>query len=187
VGFLEERLQPIVELHAVASDLVLAAHHGPPKPLLDVGHKTKDQLLRDQALHQTFRVRKVSLPPAGGPIGLGLCKVQRAGDRARISARPALRSPVPLQRLPHRSPILRGRLHHDFVDLALDEPVSKRTQLDGTGPDLQPFKVEVTVDRDVSHRNGQHLLVHVNPRDVVRHRPLLVGAESVPRRSRAIG
>jgi hypothetical protein len=71
---------------------------------------------------------------------------------------------------------------HEFVDLALDEPVRKRAQLDGTGPDLQPFKVEVTFDRDVSHRNGQHLLVHVNPRDVIRHRPLLVGAKSVPRR-----
>jgi len=45
---------------------------------------------------------------------------------------------------------LRGRFHHDFVDLALDEPVSKRAQLDGTGPDLQPFKVEVTFDCDVS-------------------------------------
>src|SRR6185436_16988294 len=44
------------------------------------------------------------------------------------------------------------------------------------------FKVEVTLDLDVSHRDGQHLLVHVNPGDVVRHRPLLVGAESVPRR-----
>src|SRR6185436_4126691 len=42
------------------------------------------------------------------------------------------------------------------------------------------FKVEVTLDLDVSHRDGQHLLVHVNPGDVVRHRPLLVGAESVP-------
>jgi hypothetical protein len=33
-----------------------------------------------------------------------------------------------------------------------------------------------------SATDGQHLLVHVNPREVVRHRPLLVGAESVPRR-----
>ena len=38
------------------------------EPLLGVGHKTEGQFLRDQALHQTFRVREVSLPPAGGPI-----------------------------------------------------------------------------------------------------------------------
>jgi hypothetical protein len=62
-------------LHAVASDLVLPAHHGPPEPLLGVGHKTEGQFLRDQALHQMFRVWEVSLPPAGGPIRLSLCKV----------------------------------------------------------------------------------------------------------------
>jgi hypothetical protein len=65
---------------------------------------------------------------------------------------------VPLQRLPNRSPILRGRLHHQFLDLALDEPLSERAQLDGAGPDLQPFEVDVTLDLDVSHRDGQHLL-----------------------------
>ena len=67
----------------------LPAHHGPPEPLLGVGHKTENQLLRDQALHQAFRVREVSLAPAGGPIRLGLRKVQRARSRARVSARPA--------------------------------------------------------------------------------------------------
>jgi hypothetical protein len=86
------------------------------------------------------------------------------------------------ERLPHRSPILRGRFHHHLLDIALDEPISKRAQLDGAGPDLQAFEVVGTLDLDVSHRDGQHLLVHVNPRDVVRHWPLLVGAESVPRR-----
>ena len=97
------------------------------------------------------------------------------------SGRPALRSPVPLQRLPHRSPILRGRLHHHCLDLALDEPFSQRAQLDGAGPDLQPFEVDVILHLDVSHRDGQHLLVYVDSCDPVRHRPLLVGAESVPR------
>ena len=91
VAFLEERLQPVVELHTAARDLVLAAHHGPPEPLLGVGHKTERQLLRDQALHQTFRIGKVSLAPAGSPIGLRLCEVQRAGDGGRIAARSALR------------------------------------------------------------------------------------------------
>src|SRR4029450_13126056 len=87
-----------------------------------------------------------------------------------------------LQRLPPRSPILRGRFHHHFLDFARDEPISKRAQLHRAGPDLQPFKVVVTLDLDVSHHDGQHLLVHVNPGDVVRHRPLLVAAARVPRR-----
>jgi hypothetical protein len=80
MGFLEERLQPILELHPAARDLVLAAHHGPPEPLLGVGNKTEGQFLRDQSLHQTFRIGKVSLSPAGSPIRLRLCKVQRRGS-----------------------------------------------------------------------------------------------------------
>jgi hypothetical protein len=67
-------------LHAAARDLVLAAHHGPPGSLFGVGHKTERQLLRDQALHETFRVGKVSVSPAGTPIRLRLCKVQRPRD-----------------------------------------------------------------------------------------------------------
>ena len=182
VRFLEQRLQPVVELHAVARDLVLAPHHGPPEPLLGVGHETQGQLLRDQALHQPFRIRKVLLPPAGATIRLRLCKMERAREARPHRRAPGARAPVLLQRLPHRSPVLRGRFHHDFLDLALDQPVGERAQLAGVGPDLQPFKVEVAFDLDVGHHDGQHLLVHVNPRDPVRHRPLLVGAESVPRR-----
>jgi hypothetical protein len=43
------------------------------------------------------------------------------------------------------------------------------------------FESVVAFALDVGHDDRQHLLVHVNARDVVRHRPLLVGAESVPR------
>jgi hypothetical protein len=40
--------------------------------------------------------------------------------------------------------------------------------------------VKVAVDLDVGHHDREHLLVHVNSRDPVWHRTLLVGAESVP-------
>ena len=36
-----------------------------------------------------------------------------------------------------RSPVLRGRFHHNFVALTLDEPVSQRAQLGRTRPDLR--------------------------------------------------
>jgi hypothetical protein len=39
VRFLEKDLQPILELHAVAGDLVLPAHHRAPEPLPSVGHE----------------------------------------------------------------------------------------------------------------------------------------------------
>jgi hypothetical protein len=63
-----------------------------------------------------------------------------------------------------------------------DQPVGQATELDRRGANLLTFELEVAVDFDVGDRDGQHLLVDVYPRDPVRHRPLLVGAESVPRR-----
>ena len=182
VRFLEQRLQSVVELHAVAGDLVLAAHHGPPEPLLGVGHKAQGQLLRDQAFHQPLRIREVLLAAAGPTIRLRLGEMERAREARRTVARPALRPPVLLQRFPHRPPVLRGRFHHDFLDLVLDQPVGQRAQIGRRGPDLLAFEVEVAVDLDVGHHDRQHLLVHVDSRDPVRHRPLLAGAESVPRR-----
>ena len=168
VRFFEQRFQSVVELDAVARDLVLPAHHGPPEPLLGVGHKAQGELLCDQPLHQTFRVRKVLLATTRPAIRLRLCKVERPGERARAVARPALRPPVLLQCLPHRSPILRGRFHHDFLDLALDEPVSQRAQFARARPDLPAFEVVVALDLDVGHDHGQHLLVHVDSCDPVR-------------------
>jgi hypothetical protein len=41
---------------------------------------------------------------------------------------------VQLQRLPDRTPILRGRFHDDLFDLALDEPVGQRAQVGGLVP-----------------------------------------------------
>ena len=87
VRFLEQRLQPVVELHAVARDLVLAAHHGPPEPLLGVGHKAQGQLLRDQALHQPLRIREVLLAAAGPAIRLRLGEMERARRAARAPSR----------------------------------------------------------------------------------------------------
>ena len=110
VGFLEERLQPIVQLYAAARDLVFAAHHGPPEPLLGIGPEAQGELLRDQALHQTFGVWKVLLAAAGPAIRLRLCEVERPREWARAGAGPALRSPVQFQRFPDGSPILRACL-----------------------------------------------------------------------------
>jgi DNA-directed RNA polymerase specialized sigma24 family protein len=58
---------------------------------------------------------------------------------------------VQLQRFPDGSPLLRGRFHHDFVDLALDEPARERAQVGRAGPDLVAFKVEVALDLDAGH------------------------------------
>jgi hypothetical protein len=42
------------------------------------------------------------------------------------------------------------------------------------------LKLVLAVDLDVGHHHSQHLLVYVNSRNPVWHRPLLLGAESVP-------
>jgi len=64
----------------------------------------------------------------------------------------------------------------------LDEPISQLAQVRWGGPDLLAFKLVVAVDLNVGHHHRQHLFVDVNSGDPVRHRSLLGGAESVPRR-----
>jgi hypothetical protein len=41
VRFFQQRYQSVVQLHAIARDLVFAAHHRPPESLFGVGHKLK--------------------------------------------------------------------------------------------------------------------------------------------------
>jgi hypothetical protein len=108
-----------------------------------LGTKAQGELLRHEALHQTFRIRKVFLSATGPAIRLRLCEVERPADRARALARPALRPPVQLQRFPDRTPILRGRFHDDFFDLALDQPVGQRAQVGGARPDLLAIELKV--------------------------------------------
>jgi hypothetical protein len=45
-----------------------------------------------------------------------------------------------LERFPHRPPVLRGRFHHDFLDLALDQPVSQTMQVERRGAGLLAFE-----------------------------------------------
>src|SRR5262249_45607517 len=101
---------------------------------------------------------------------------------ARAVARTALWPPVLFERFPHRSPVLRGRFHDDFLDLLLDEPVGQTAQIGRRRADLVALEVEVVSDFDVGYYDRQHLFVDVNSRDPVRHRSLLGRAESVPRR-----
>ena len=105
VRFLEQRLQSVVELHAVPGDLVLAPHHGAPEPLLGVGHEAQGQLLRDQAFHQPLRIREVLLAAPGPAIRLRLGEMERAREPRRTVARTASGAPVLFQRFPHRPPV----------------------------------------------------------------------------------
>jgi len=182
VRFLEQGLQAILELHAIAGHLVLAAHHGAPEPLLGVGHEAQGALLRDQTFHQPLRIGEVLLASAGSAIRLRLGEMECAREPWRAVSRTATGTPMLLECLPHRPPVLRGRFHDDFLDLALDQPVSQVTQVGRRRAGLLALEVEVAVDLNVGHHDCQHLLMYVDSRDPVRHRSLLGGAESVPRR-----
>jgi hypothetical protein len=78
-----------------------------------------------------------------------------------------------LERFPHRPPVLRGRFHHNFLNLALDQPVSQTMQVERRCAGLLAFEAEVAVDFNVGHHDRQHLLVDVNSCDPVGHRLLL--------------
>jgi hypothetical protein len=51
--------------------------------------------------------------------------MERAREARRTIARAASRAPMLFQRFPHRPPVLRGRLHDDFLDVLLDQPVGQ--------------------------------------------------------------
>jgi hypothetical protein len=180
VGFLEERLQPVVELHALRVIWYLrriTVRHSrcsASGTKLEVSSCATKRFTRRSASGKS-RLR----PPALDSIAL----VQDAACRSSGShlARPALRFQY------------RSSASHTVANTArsipsrLPRPRARRASqqaraIGRAGPDLQSFEVDVTLDLDVGHRDGQHLLVHVDSRDLVRHRPLLVGAESVPRR-----
>ena len=64
-----------------------------------------------------------------------------------------------LQRLPDRSPILRGRFHDDFVDLTFNEPVSERAQFSGACPHLHAREAVVVIDVDVAGVNTTETII----------------------------
>src|SRR5664280_2507654 len=79
------------------------------------------------------------------------------------------RLPVHLQRFPYRSPVLRGRFHHHFLDPFLQQPDSQSPQLFRIAPEHPSRKLILTVDLDVAHHHSKHLLVNIDPRDLVGH------------------
>jgi hypothetical protein len=66
----------------------LCGDHRPPESLLGVGHKAQGELLSHEALHQTFRIRKVFLPATGPAIRQRVCEVECPADRARARGVP---------------------------------------------------------------------------------------------------
>jgi hypothetical protein len=76
--FLQQALQAVLELHAVARQLALATRDRPPQTLGDVRHKAEGELVRDQSFHEPFRIREVFLPAAWPVVRLCLREMQRA-------------------------------------------------------------------------------------------------------------
>ncbi len=181
VRFLEQGLQPILELHAIAGHLVLAAHHGAPESLLGVGHEAQGELLRDQPFHQPLSIGEILLASAGAAIRLRLSEMEGAREPWCAVSRTTTGTPMLLECLPHRPPVLRGRFHDDFFDLALDQPVSQATQVERRRAGLLAFEAEVAVDLHVGTTASIFLCTSI---PAIRYGiGLSLGrAESVPRR-----
>ena len=167
--FLEEGLEAILQLHAIPRQLILAPGHGAPETLRHIGHKAERQLVRHQPLDQSLGIGEISLPAVPAMIRLRLREMQRAGGRPGVHPRTLRRLPVAFQRVPHRAPVLRGRLHHDFFDLVLDQPLGQEAQLAGRRAELPPFKLPVPFDFHVRDHDRQHRLVHVDSCDPIGH------------------
>ena len=167
--FLEEGLEAILQLHPIPRQLILAPGHRAPQTLRDIRHKAERQLVRDQPFHQALGIREISLPARPAMIRLRLREMQRAGGRPGVHSTTLRRLPVAFQRVPHRAPVLRGRLHHDLFDLVLDQPLGQEAQLAGRRAELPPCKLPVPFDFHVRDDDRQHRLMHIDSCDPIRH------------------
>jgi hypothetical protein len=149
VGFLEEGLEAIRELYAIPCQLVLPARHGAPEALRRVGDNTEREFMRHQPLDQTLGIREVPVLAVASLIGLGLREMQGASRRPRIPSYQLPRLPVAFQGVPHWTPVLRRRLHHDVLDGGLDQLRGQALQVARRRPERLALEVPHAVDFDV--------------------------------------
>ena len=168
--FFQQCLQLILQTDFVPRPLILCACECPPQSLFGIGHKAQSQLLGNQPLHQTFRVRKVFLAPASSAVGQ--CLRQMECSRHFPGTFPILtaRFPVPFECAPQRFPVLGSGLHHHFLDSLLNEPLRQPLQLLRVASEPASLKLVCVVDFDVGHDYSQLLFVDVNSGYPIRHR-----------------
>jgi len=114
--FFQQAFQPVGQLHAVARELILTPRHRSPQTLFRLGHKAQNQFLGYQPLDQALGIGKIFLPSLAPTIGLSLRQRQPSRHPACPFSSVAHWLPRPLQRSPHRLPVLRRRCHHHFLD-----------------------------------------------------------------------
>jgi hypothetical protein len=76
VHLFEQRLEPILKLHPVTRQLILAARHRPPQSLLGIGHETQGQFAGHQPPHQSLGIGEILLAAHRPAVRLGLREVQ---------------------------------------------------------------------------------------------------------------
>src|SRR6266478_2900851 len=81
-----------------------------------------------------------------------------------------LRLPISLHCSPNRLPVLRGRFHHHFLDLLLDEPFRQHPQLLRIAAVPASLKLIFIFDFDVSHNHGQPFFMNIDSRHSIRHK-----------------
>jgi hypothetical protein len=75
MGFLQQALKPVVQLDAVARELIPTTHHRAPESLLGVRHETQDQFVRHEAFHEAFGIGKILLSSNEATIRLRMREV----------------------------------------------------------------------------------------------------------------
>jgi len=178
--FFQQCLQLILQTDFVPRPLILCACECPPQSLFGIGHKAQSQLLGNQPLHQTFRVRKVFLAPASSAVGQ--CLRQMECSRHFPGTFPILtaRFPVPFECAPQRFPVLGSGLHHHFLDPLLNEPLRQPLQLLRVAPNQRRSNWYASSTSTSATTTANFFLWTSIPAILYAIGFLLAGAESVP-------
>ncbi len=182
MNLFQKSFQLVLQTNFIACELVLPPSHRAPESLFTIEHKAEHRFVRYQPFYETLSIRKIPLASASATIGLRLRQVQAPRSRVSVFSASAVSLPVLLQCSPNWPPILRRGFHYYFRDLLLAQPLGQCSQMLGTGTEASPLELVWPVEFNVGYDYGQYPFMHVDSRDLVTHKFLLAGAESVHER-----
>ena len=165
--FLQQTLQPVLQLDAIARDLMLPPHHCPPEALLRDPAQSSGSARRPRAASPTVRhpenrasahepLDSIAPAPDEGAGHGPASRIDDCGCQSRSSV----------------SHTGRQYCAVDSITTSSTSCVTSQSASPRRSPGwshLPPYKLVLAIDRDVRDHHCQHLLVYIDSRNSVRH------------------